>query len=112
MSDGALFLVFGVVFMVPFVVLGLRMALAQHHYLELYRQAHPTIKLPENSSDPFVFFSQIGRTGNGINAYFEVQKDPDLEQVRQEVTKRMQLAFTWGFGVPTVFFVVVTVFGL
>jgi hypothetical protein len=111
-SDGALFLVFSAMFMIPFIVLGLRMALAQHRYLNLYRQAHPTIKLPENSSDPFVFFSQIGRTGNSINAYFEAQEDPDLEKVRQEVTKRIQLAFTWGFGVPIVFFIVVAVFGL
>lgn len=112
MSDDEIFLAFTVLWIVPFIFLVIRMAQAQYRYLNLYRQAHPTIKLPEVRSDPIQFFSQINRTGNGINAYFEEQENPDLERSRREVMQRMRLTFSWGFGPPIVFFVIATIFSL
>lgn len=112
MNSNQFFAIACLVIVVPFIILGIRMAMSQHRYLSLYKQAHPGIQLPEGTDDPMTFVRQLGHIGNGVNAYFEVQDDPRLEEVRQEVTKRMRLTFIWGFGCPILFFIIATIFQL
>ena len=99
---------FAAALLAPLIILALRMARAQRQYIRMYQRAYPTAELPDpDGGSPLGFLNQVGRAGNGLRAYDEEQADPALEQLRQEVRKRTQMAVGWGLGAPVIFVLII-----